>query len=324
MAITLEDAHRVAGTDVDREVIDSFRKSSWLLNNIIFDDLAAPTGGATIDYTYSRLKTQPVADFRRLNEDYPTHEVEVETHTVSCKPLGGSFTVDRVIAAVGNGSRVALEVEQKIKATKAKFANAFINGDADLSTGKEFDGLAAALAGTTTENTGAFDLTGATTAQEALVKLEALETLLAEIDSEDGAALLMNARAKQRILFLARLAGHADTSLDGFGRRVDTYRGIPLVDLGARDGSNDPVIANTVIDGGTGPASTTTGIYAVRFGLDAVHAVSPAGLPLVRTFLPKFEDGNAEAVQRGSVEMVASLAVKQTKAAAVLTNVRVA
>lgn len=93
-----------------------------------------------------------------------------------------------------------------------------------------------------------------------------------------------------------------------------TYNGIPLVNLGAKSGSNDPVVSIKETE-------NTTSLYAVRFGLDGFHAVSMAGVAPVQTWLPDFK--TAGAVKPGEVEMVAAVALKATKAAAVLRNIKV-
>ena len=92
------------------------------------------------------------------------------------------------------------------------------------------------------------------------------------------------------------------------------YGTIPIVDLGTKAGSNAPV---SVIDGGTG----TTSLYAARLGLDGFHGVSMAGSAPVRSWLPDFT--KAGAVKKGEVEMVAAVALKATKAAGVMRNIKV-
>lgn len=93
-------------------------------------------------------------------------------------------------------------------------------------------------------------------------------------------------------------------------------------------------LATNSLSGGTTPSVTTvesatttdytslTDIYAVRMGMDGFHGVSPAGQPLLRQWLPNFDQ--AGAVKTGEVEMGPVAAVlKATKAAAVLRNVKI-
>src|SRR5437899_2667721 len=100
--VTLADAALGATSDIDLSVINEFRKSSWLLDNMPFDDAVNPAGGgATLTYGYTRQITQRDAGFRALNSEYTPTEVTRQRYTVDLKPLGGSFQVDRVLANVG-------------------------------------------------------------------------------------------------------------------------------------------------------------------------------------------------------------------------------
>ena len=76
MAITLAEAQKNVQDDLQVGVIDEFRKSSWLLDHITFDDVVSPTGGGTtMTYGYTRLKTQPTAGFRAINSEYDAQEI---------------------------------------------------------------------------------------------------------------------------------------------------------------------------------------------------------------------------------------------------------
>ena len=99
MAITLAESKNNAVEDYDPAVIDEFRKESAVLDSLIFDDVVNPAGGgATLDYGYRRLKTQPTAEFRELNKEYSENNVETEKFSVTLGVLGGAFSVDRVLA----------------------------------------------------------------------------------------------------------------------------------------------------------------------------------------------------------------------------------
>ena len=73
---------------------------------------------------------------------------------------------------------------------------------------------------------------------------------------------------------------------------------------------------------GTGDNAGLTSLYVARFGLDGFHGVSLAGQSPINTWMPDFT--TAGAVKKGEVEMVAAVALKATKAAAVLRKVKVA
>ena len=258
--VTLAQAKLNVQDDLQLGIIDEFAKSSYIMNNIPFADVVSPTGGgATLTYGYTRLITQPKAEFRKVNAEYGTHEVEKQRYTTDLKVFGGAFSVDRIIAGMGGiVDEVALQSSQKVKAASALFSDTIINGNSSTNE-NVFDGLDVAVTGSSTEyNAGGTVIDLSTSAQvDANYKL--------------------------------------------------------FVDLGAKAGSNDPIVG---IDG-----SGKTSIYAVKFGIDGFHAISMAGQPPVRVWLPDFS--TAGAVKKGEVEMVAGCALKATKAAGVFRNIKV-
>lgn len=313
--VTLPQTRLVTGDDVDRAVIDEFTKNNYILANIPFHAAAAPSGGDALAYTYTRVTTQPNAAFRALGSDYTKAAAEVAQYTVTCKVLGGSFGIDRVLAAAGAGTQVAMQISQKVKGAQAAFNDAVINGDS-AADANSFDGLSVALTGSSTEVDGSSkDWTNSTASNAgAFAVLEDLDALLSEVDGTDGVAILGNKKSIARIRNAARIAGYATRSESAAGSVIEAYNGVPLVDLGAKAGSNDSVIA-------TDAAASTTDIYVVRFALDGFHAVAPASAPIVTTKLP---DPNQDSpVLTGWVEMVSTVALKATKAAAVLRGVTV-
>jgi hypothetical protein len=315
MPVTLAQAALDVDSDIDRVIIDEFRKSSWLFDNITFDDAVNPAGGgATLTYGYTRQVTQATAAFRAINAEYTPQEATKQQFTVSLKPFGGSYQIDRVLAQLGAG-RLGAEVDfqssQKVKAARALFNDATINGDTAVDA-NSFDGLDKALTGSSTEDTTGRNWTASSEAQ-AFEIMDDVDALLALLDAP-ASAIIGNKRVLAKIRSAARWAGYFTRGEGAFGQAVELYNGIPLIDPGAKPGSNTDVIPV----GGTG----LTDLYAVRLGLDGLHAVSLAGVPPVRQWLPDF--GTAGAVKTGEVEMVAAIALKASKAAAVLRDVDLA
>jgi hypothetical protein len=316
MPVTLAQAKLNTQDDIDLQVIDEFRKSSWLLDNMTFDDVVNPAGGgATLTYGYTRLITQPTAAFRAINSEYTPQEVTRQRYTTDLKVLGGSFQIDRVLAKLGPAlsSEVTLQMQQKIKAAQATFSNAVINGDSAVDA-NSFDGLSKALTGSATEVDGTgTDWTTVNNQATAVAAQALLRRLMARMDGRPD-ALLMNADALAALETVGDFASSLD-SRDVFGRTITTWRGIALVDLGERPGTNDPIIPTDAVAG-------TTDIYAVRLGLDGFHGISTVGGRLVTQFMPDFTTPGA--VKTGEVEMgPVGVALKATKSAAVLRDVKV-
>lgn len=315
MAVTLMQAKLNVTDDLQLGIIDEFAKSSFILNNIPFHDCVSPVGGgATLTYGYTRLVTQPTADFRAVNSEYTPHEVQKQRYTTDLKVFGGSYEVDRIIADMGGlADEVALQTAQKVKAASALFSDTLINGDSATNP-LVFDGLDVAVTGTDTEYTpdAAIDLsTSAAVDANASVFVDALDEWLRTMEGVD--AILCNSKMAAKFGAIARRMGMYQVTMNDFGQKVEHYGNIPFVDVGAKCGTNDPIVGIE--------ADGTTSIYAVKFGLDGFHAISMAGQPPVKTWLPDFS--TAGAVKKGEVEMVAGCALKSTKAAGAFRKIKV-
>ena len=302
--------------DLQMGVIDEFQKSNWILEHIPFDDAVSPTGGgATPAYTYTRLKTQPNAQFREINKEYEPQEVTKESHTVEIKVFGGSYEIDRVIANMGGiVSEVELQQSQKIKAAQALFNDTFINGDSATDK-KCFDGIDKALTGSSTEyNTESIiDLSTSKLVTENFQDfLDMLDEFLRGLDGAPS-FIAGNTKLISKLRACARRASMYQITKDNWGNQVESYGNIPFVDMQTKPGTNDDVIP-TGVDG-------TTSLYAARLAMDGLHAVSFKGVSPVQAWVPDYS--TAGAVKKGEVEMNAAIALKRSKAAGVFRKIKV-
>ncbi|MGI5153601.1 major capsid protein [Microbispora sp. CA-102843] len=333
MAVSLAEAKNNAVDDIDVAVIDEFRKGSAVLDALIFDDAVNPAGGgATLTYGYRRLVTQPTAAFRQLNTEYTPQNVTTQRYTVDLAVLGGSFQVDRVIAQIGPAASgtVSLNMTQKIKAAQTLFQDTVINGDT-ASDANAFDGLDKALTGSSTEFNAAktTDWTSIASGNDtAFAALDVLDEFLSIMDGTPT-VILGNTKALAKVRAIARRSGmYTRDPIDGLigagGRPIEreTYGGIIFADPGNKAGSNNPIIPISTRTVGGSSTTGLTDLYAFRVGLDGFHGVSTVGGQLVRQWLPDFN--SAGAVKTGEVELgPVAVALKSTKAAAVLRNIKV-
>lgn len=327
--ITLAQAKVGMANKVVQQVIDEFRRSSLLLDRMTFDDSVSPgTGGSTLTYGYVRLKTPAQAGFRALNEEYEAQVADREEKSVNLKIFGGSFDIDRVVAETSGAiDEVQFQLNEKIKAAANLFHYTVINGDSAVNA-KAFDGLDKALVGSSTEiGTNTYiDLSDSTAVDTNYKKtLDELDNFLAELDGKPS-FLLGNSKLMTKIKAVARRAGYLTASEDAFGRKVDTYDGIPLLDLGSFVNVGGVTVPTTAIVDTRKPDGSTvvtglTDLYAVRLGLDGFHCATVTGNKVISTFLPDFKTPGA--VKTGEVEMVAAVALKATRAAGVLRNFKV-
>lgn len=329
MPVTLAQAQVNTLNDVDFAVIDNLRRSSWLMDQVVFDDTATPgTGGATLTYGYTRLTTAAPAGFRALNTEYAPGQATRTRYTVDLKPFGGAFTLDRVLANLGPAAtnEIAFQLTQLTNSVPVRWAQEMVLGDTAVdATG--FDGLSKSLTGTTTELTTATNWATVATQVAANQELDKLDEWLSrivpsQIGSIDGAApgalpagrkaILGNTKSIFRLRALARWASMYTSTKDDLGRPIEMYGDWVLIDIGDRFDGSGPIIPI---------ASNVTEIYAVTFGLDAFHGASPAGTSLLHTYMPDFT--TAGAVKSGEVEIVGAMVLKNSKSAGVYRNITV-
>ena len=311
MALTLYDAKIMMADKVDQQVVDMFRRSSQLLDEMVFDNAISPgTGGSTLTYGYIQLKSPATAAVRTVGSEYTPGEAKREKKTTGAIIMGGSFQVDRVLQNTsGAADEVAFQAEQKIKATANYFHNLVINGDSEQGT---FDGLKKLLTGTANEVTSQVSLASSQELDENYnAFLDEMDSFLAVVDGTPS-MLLMNRDMLVKLRSIARRAGYYERTKDDFGRTVETYAGIPMVDMGKYfDGADSKDVVET--------AGGKTAIYAVCLGLDGFHGISPQGDGVIQSFMPDLSAPGA--VKTGEVELVAGVALKNTLKAAVLKDI---
>jgi hypothetical protein len=352
--VTLAQAQVNTQADVDYAVIDNLRRYSWLLDQIAFDDTVTPgTGGSSLTYGYTRLTAARSASFRAVNTEYTAAQATRQRFSVELKPLGGAFTVDRVLARLGQAqtNEITFQMQQLLTSVRTRFQDELINGDTAVDA-DGFDGLDKSLTGQTTEylpvnegvSVGYLDWTRGTidTQAEAMLQLDIVDDFLSRIvpshtgggdQGTPGAlppgvkAILGNTKSITRMRALARWAGIYTQTRDDLGRQIEMYGPWVLADLGDNALGSGPIIPIETRDadggGGGGNITNLTDLYAASFGLDALHGASVANQQLVQTFMPDFNQPGA--VKSGEIEMGPVAAVlRNVKACGVLRNVKVA
>lgn len=324
MAITLAEAKVGMANHVDQMIVDEFRRSSLLLDRLVFDNAISPgTGGSTLTYGYIQLKTPSTAAIRAINSEYTAGEAKREEKTAKAVIMGGSFEVDRVLQNTsGAVDELAFQAQQKIKATSNYFHNLVINGTSAASGAgfvtSTFDGLRKLLTGTSNALTTDIDLSSAAKLDSnSNAFIDQLDQLVHAIDGETS-MLLMNDDMLLKVRAAARRAGYYERTKDDFGRVVETFAGIPLMDAGKYyNGTNSVDVIGT--SAATQSANGTTSIYAVSIGLDGFHGISPTGNSVISSYMPDMTAPGA--VKKGEVELVAGVVLKNTLKAAVLDGI---
>ena len=324
MAITLAEAKVGMADKVDQQVVDEFRRSSLLLDRLVFDNAISPgTGGSTLTYGYVQLKTPSTAAVRAINAEYTAGEAKREEKTAKAVIMGGSFEIDRVIQNTsGAVDELAFQAQQKIKATSNYFHNLVINGTSASSgagyVANTFDGLRKLLNGTSNELSTDIDLSDASKLDSnSNAFIDQLDALVHAVDG-DVTMLLMNSDMLLKVRAAARRAGYYDRTKDDFGRVVEMFGGIPLMDCGKYyNGSASVDVIGTSTPSTS--AAGTSSIYAVSIGLDGFHGISPTGTGVISSYMPNMASPGA--VKKGEVELVAGVVLKNTLKAAALNGI---
>lgn len=316
---TLADAKNLSQSKLTNHVIDEFRKSP-LLDAMVFDDTVKPQGGSTMSYVYNRVTTMATAAGRALNTEYAPQEAKTTPVTVDLKVFGGSFQLDRVIANYEKQvlDLVKFQIGQKTAAVRALFADWFVNGDSSTN-GVAFDGLAKALNGSNTEVTlednKLLQLDSAANVkanwQSFLFELRQVEKLL---DGEPG-VIAVNRDLFAVFQSVADLSTQFQQTKTELGTQIVKYGNAVIMKMGDKPGTSEPIIPTHATKG-------TTDMYLFRIGLDGVHGVTPEGNKEPKVFVPDMTRPGA--VKTGEIEMVAAMALKATRSAAVLHGIQVA
>lgn len=324
MPITLEEAKVGMADHVDQTVIDTFQRSSLLLDKLTFDNAISPgTGGSTLAYGYTQLKTPATAGVRAINAEYTANEAKREKKTTQAVIMGGSFQVDRVLQNTSGAiDELAFQLEQKIKAVANEFHYLVINGKASGTAGAgkpdgTFDGLAKMLSGTSNEIASEVDVSTADLmTKNAQAFLDEVDYLLSQVDGAN--MLMMNGKMLTKFRGIARRAGYYNRAKDDAGRYIETYNDVPIVDLGKYYSGTASVdaVADTAA---TSSALGKSDIYAVSLGLDGFHGISPTGTGVVQSYMPDMTQPGA--VKTGEVELVAGVVLKNTLKAGVLKGI---
>lgn len=262
MALLLAEAAKLAEDDLQAGVVETFILESLVLDRI---PLMPIEGNA---YKYNEEGTLPGVEFRAVNSAYTESTGTFNQRTEGLTILGGDADVDTFIQRTrGNlNDQRAEQTRMKIKAAVIKYQDAFVNGDVAVDA-NSFDGLKKRL-------TGAQVLDAATNGLSVLGASDAdRHTFLDQLDALIAAAafggrlpdaLYMNDLILAKLKSSARRLTVYDQTVDDFGKKIASYQGIPILDIGTKaDGTR--IIPQTETQGTSTVASS---IYAVRFGED--------------------------------------------------------
>lgn len=311
MALTLAQAAVLSQNDLQRGVIETFVQESVILDRL---PLLEIQGNA---YAYNAEATLPGVEFRAVNSAYAESTGTVNQKTESLVILGGDADVDTFVQQTrGNlNDQRAIQTRMKVKAASYKFQGAFINGDVAVDA-NSFDGLKKRLTGAQVIAAAANGLPVVGADDAARHNFwDRVDELLSLVPGAN--AIYANAAILARMRSSARRLTMFDQTTDTFGRTIQTYNGIQLIDLG-NNADGTAILPQTESQGTA--AGTASSIYAVKYGIGeadgAVTGLSNGGVQV-----KDLGEIDAKPVYRTRIEFFCGLGVFGGRAAARLSGV---
>jgi hypothetical protein len=258
MALTLAQAAAQSTNSIARGVMNLFPVNSFILDRLNFETIE---GNA---FQYFKDSALPGAEFRAVNASYTESTGSATSATESLVILGGDADVDRYLQLTRSNlmDQRATQLEMKSRAVAHLFNNTFINGNTGVDA-NSFNGLKTRLTGgqvVSAATNGSAINTDSATRQTFFDFLDQIIGLVPNCD-----VLLTNAAILAKFRSAARRETMQTATVDSLGRTVDTYNGIPIVDVGNKaDGT--PIIPQTETQGSSSVAGS---VYAVHFGSGA-------------------------------------------------------
>lgn len=295
MALTLSEASKLSNDVLKLGVIETIVKESPILMMMPFIEVLGN------GLTYNRENAAATAAFYAVSgtwaESTPTFTQVTATLTI----LGGDADIDNFLAKTRSNLQdlKASVLELKAKAVAHQWEDGFVYGDVSVDT-NSFDGMHRSIAAGQQVHQGAG-------AVPAALSLGSLDSMLDLIKPGLPDVIMMSRRTRRGLNAFSRAAGPFAVSYDQFGKRIQTYNGIPVA---VSDFQVDTeTIASGAYTAKTGGASSS--IFGFKFGEDAVAGIQGTDGIMVD------EIGNLETkdAQRYRIKWYTNFAIFSTLAA---------
>lgn len=267
-----------------------------------------------VAYKYGREEGLGTVGYRAVGGSWTANSGIIRHEVETLAIVGGEVFVDNYEIQAGGGNAglpavKAHKFQMKARAMGLFMSQEFFEGDKSVDL-DGMDGLRRRLTSSQLINAGN---NGAT------LTLDMLDQL---IDAVAGGpdALFMNKTLRRKVTALVRAqtgTARIEYTQDSFGRQQHQYAGIPIRVIERQDDASTFLEFNEDDADAGGGNLDTASIYAVKFGMDAVHLIASGGVPSVQ------DRGEIDARpgHLGRIEWFAGLAIEHPRAAARLYHV---
>lgn len=303
MAVTLVEAAKLSTDVLQRGVIETFARSSAVLEMLPFMDIVGNS------YLYNQEATLPGIAFRDVNQGYTESSATFNQKVAKLYIAGGDVDVDRFIVQTrGNvNDQRAIQTQLKVKALSLAWTKQFFKGD-NASNSLAFDGLQTLL----DQGPSSQIITAGTDGAELTITM--LDELIDAVEGEPDVIFCSKAMRREIKRVIQNHNGYSESSYDAFGRPVMTYGGIQIRAVETDELGNEIL----GFDETQGTADDCGSIYAVKFGPEQyVSGLQNGGISVMD--LGQLE---TKPVYRTRIEWYSSIAMFHPRAAARLKGVR--
>jgi len=274
MAWTLAELSKIETDVLRKSVIDTLLMEASMMEVVPWETIG------TLSTAVVKYQDLPSVGFRKLNAGYAESTGHFEQKTEVISLLGGMIDTDKAIARAKNTIADARAVQQQmmVRALAYKFNDKFINGSPVVDP-EEFKGISVRVDDIVAEGyTDQFIDCGGTygAARDAGILydtanrnnfLDKLFTLVYSIDGHKPDVLLMNKKCLLAVSSLLRQERLLNQAQDMFGRFIDVFAGVRMVDIGTKADQVTEIITNTEDPQDIYTSDVSTSIYAVKFGI---------------------------------------------------------
>jgi hypothetical protein len=274
MPWTLTELSKIETDVLRKSVVDCLIMESNVMEKIPWETIG------TLSTAVVKYQDLPSVGFRKLNAGYTESTGTFAQKTEVISLLGGMIDTDKAIARAKNTIADARAVQQQmmVRAIAYKFNDKFINGS-PVSDPEEFKGVKERVndiygEGYTTQFIDCAGTYGAARDAGILYDtanrnnfLDKLDLLLYAISGHKPDALYMNKKCLLAVSSLLRQERLLNQAQDMFGRSINIYAGVPLIDIGTKADQITEIITNTEDPQSIYTSDVSTSIYAVKFGV---------------------------------------------------------